>query len=94
MTLKLADLQTGYFAHPDRPNATFPEVHAIKFLEPYHVGFPLCDAEIPEGHEYQWCSRTVEFTFVDCQPCRNKLDVMASAEGRGQLVMFRHPKHV
>jgi hypothetical protein len=94
MTLKLADLKTGYFAHPGKPEASFPFVHAIKTLEPYAVEFPLCDAVIPEDHEYQWSAPRVEFTYVDCQPCRNILDRMAQAEGHGQLVMFRHPSHV
>lgn len=94
MSLKLADLKTGYFADPNKPEAPFPFVHAIKVLEPYDVEFPLCDAVIPEGHEYQWCSNAIEFTYVDCQPCRNILDRMAQAEGRGQLALFRHPSHV
>lgn len=96
MTLNIADLQTGYFAHPDKPGATFPNVHAMK---PVLVGReielqPLCDMVVPDGHEYQWCSKCIEFTYVDCQPCRNKLDLMALAEGRGQLVLFRHVRHV
>jgi hypothetical protein len=94
--IKLADLQTGYFAHPDQPEAPFPFVHAMK---PVLVGReielqPLCDTAIPDGHEYQWCSKHIEFTYVDCQPCRNKLDLIAMAEGRGQLALFRHPSHV
>lgn len=92
MTLKLADLKTGYFADPNKPEAEFPDVHAIKVLEPYGVEFPLCDEVIPKGYEYQWCSGSVEWTFVDCQPCRNLLDLMAQAEGHGQLVLFRHPR--
>lgn len=94
MTLKIADLQTGYFAHPERPKATFPEVHAIKVLQPYDVPFPLCDQAVRAGFEYQWCSRTVEFTYVDCQKCRNILDNMAQAEGRKQLALFQHPRYV
>lgn len=92
MSLKLADLKTGYFAHPERPEADFPAIHAIKLLEPYGVEFPLCDEPVPPRHEYQWCSASVEFAFVDCQKCRNILDLMAQAEGRGQLVLFRHPR--
>lgn len=94
MNLRLADLKTGYFAHPEKPGADFPAVHVIKILEPYLVEFPLCDAVIPKGHEYQWCSSSVEYTYVDCQPCRNLLDRMAQAEGHTRLTLFRHPKHV
>lgn len=96
MTLKLADLKTGYFADPNKPEAPFPFVHAIKMVieDREAVEAPLCDEDVPEGHEYQWCSPTVEFTYVDCQPCRNRLDIMATAEGRGQLALFRHPSHV
>jgi hypothetical protein len=94
MSLTIADLKTGYFADPEKPSAPFPFVHAIKTLEPYGVEFPLCDAAISAGHEYQWCAPNVEFTYVDCQPCRNILDRMAQAEGRGQLALFRHPTHV
>lgn len=92
--LKIDDLKTGYFADPEKPDAEFPFVHAIKVALPYEdAGLPLCDMPVPAGHQYQWCASSVEFTYVDCQPCRNKLDQMALAEGRGQLALFRHPSH-
>lgn len=92
--LRLRDLQTGYFAHPDDSEAPFPFVHAIKHELPEQEFLPLCDAAIPDGHEYQWCSGSITWTYVDCQPCRNLLNNMATAEQRDPLVMFRHPAHV
>lgn len=96
MSLKLADLKTGYFADPEKPEAPFPFVHAIKMVvrDREAVEALLCPASIPPGHEYQWCSNAIEFTYVDCQPCRNILDRMALVEGRGKLALFRHPSHV
>jgi hypothetical protein len=96
MDLRISDLQTGYSAHPEMPHATFPDVHAIKTVLVYGETElrPLCGEAVRAGFEYQWCSRTVWFTYVDCDACRKALDRMALAEGRGQLTLFRHPRYV
>jgi hypothetical protein len=70
-------LQTGYFAHPERPEAEFPPVHAIRDGSLV----PVCGVEIPEDFEYQWCARTLWMPYVDCGRCQRLIHEAAISQG-------------
>jgi hypothetical protein len=82
--MKLIDLQTGYFAHPERPQATFPEIHAVT---PDKT--PVCGLAVQGDFEYQWCSRTLEWSYIDCTACEDKLQAMADHEKLGQQMLAK-----
>lgn len=81
--METKDLKTGYFAHPERPEAEFPPVHAITTET-----LPLCGEAVPEGHEYQWCAGFLWTPIVDCAACLRSVARMDLAEGRKQLAIF------
>lgn len=72
-------LETGYFAHPERPEAEFPPVHAIR--EGREGMAPLCGTEVPEGFEYQWCAGTLWMPYVDCGGCQRLVHEAAISQG-------------
>jgi hypothetical protein len=74
------DLETGYFAHPEDAEAEFPPVHAV-VMSDRDWQKPLCGAEIPEGHEYQWCSGILWMPYVDCKGCQREVHEMGIRQG-------------
>lgn len=70
------DLETGYYAHPERPEAEFPPVHAV--TPDYQ---PLCGEDIPTGYEYEWCAGILWMPYVDCKACQRQIHEMAIRQG-------------
>jgi hypothetical protein len=80
--LILQDLETGYYAHPEQPEAEFPPVHAV--ITSHYAKLwekPLCGVEVPEGHEYLWCASTLWMPYIDCKECQRLVHEIALRQG-------------
>lgn len=54
-------LTTGFFANTKRGT----KVHVVNI-----DGKPICNSKIGKNMEYQWCSTSVYFPYIECEKCK------------------------
>lgn len=68
MRVAIAGISTGWWGTP----WTRGERERISKVHFAFKGKPLCGARLAEDMEYQWCSDTMNFEYVDCERCQKK----------------------
>jgi hypothetical protein len=68
------NISTGYFADWRKHGRT--KVHLVV------DGHPLCNCQIGENSEYQWCGNGIVAEYIECVRCKKKCQEFLGEEKR------------